>query len=85
MSGHGPVFCERKRIHEQLPRLVIIIRGIVVDEVLRGPAVEIIFGHALLGELLETHIGARGHRAEKRITADLLMTAAVVDFVKLVA
>ena len=49
------------------------------------PAVQVVLGHALLGESLEFIGIAGGLCAEQAVAADLLGRAAVVDFVKLVA
>jgi hypothetical protein len=48
------------------------------------PAIQIIFGHALLGEALELVGITRGLRAEQAVAPDFLGRAAIVDFVKLV-
>src|ERR1700720_1469524 len=48
------------------------------------PAIQVILGHAPLGEPLEFIGIARGLRAEQAVAPDFLGRAAVVDFVKLV-
>ena len=54
-----------------------------IGEVGHLPAVEVVFGHAFLGEALEA-VGIAGRlRAEQAIAADLLGRAAVVDLVEL--
>src|SRR5262249_50435847 len=58
---------------------------VVVDEIFRGPAIEIVFSHALLCKLFQPHIGARSHRAEQSIASDLLMATTVVDLIKFMA
>ena len=55
-----------------------------IGEVGHLPAVEIVFGHAFLGEALEAVGIARRLRAEQAIAPDLLGRAAVVDLVELV-
>src|SRR5262245_40184631 len=56
-----------------------------VDPVLRLPAVDVVLGHAALGELLPAIVLPRGERAEQRVAPDLLVAAGVVDLVELVA
>src|SRR5437588_6855311 len=55
-----------------------------VDEILHLPSVQIVLGHAALGELLPAIVLAGGERAEQRVAADLLVAAGVVDLVELV-
>src|SRR5262249_52366047 len=55
-----------------------------VDEVLRLPPVDVVLGHAALGEVLPAIVLARGERAEQRIAADLLVAARGIDLVQLV-
>src|SRR5713101_5546318 len=52
-----------------------------VDEVGRGPAVEVVFGHARIGKFLPALGLARMDRAEEGEAAYLLMAARVVDLV----
>src|SRR5436309_2098732 len=56
-----------------------------VDQVLRLPSVQVVLGHARLGELLPAVVLAGGERAEQRVTPDLLVAARVIDLVQLVA
>src|SRR2546423_15021186 len=56
-----------------------------IDEVGGGPAVEVVFGHALIGEALPALVLARADRRPQRIDADLLVASGVVDLVELVA
>src|SRR5581483_139083 len=56
-----------------------------IEQVRHGPAVEVVFGHALLGEALEAGGVAGGVGAEQGGTAELLRRAAIVDLVELVA
>src|SRR6266446_10078078 len=55
-----------------------------VDEILHLPPVQIVLGHAALGELLPAIVLAGGERAEERVAPDLLVAAGVVDLVELV-
>src|SRR5215510_6247424 len=50
-----------------------------IGEVGHLPAVEVVLGHALLGEALEAVGVAAGLRAEQAVAADLLGRAAVVE------
>src|SRR5687768_10204829 len=55
-----------------------------IGEIRHAPAVEVVLGHALLGESLEP-VGVAGrHGAEERIPADFFGRTAVVDLVELV-
>src|SRR5579863_5062654 len=56
-----------------------------VDEVRRGPAVEVVFGHAGIGKGLPAFGLARVDRAEEGEAADLLVAAGIVDLVEFVA
>src|SRR5262245_11680414 len=56
-----------------------------VDQVLRLPAVDVVLGHAALGELLPAIVLPRGQGTEQRVAPDLLVAARVVDLVELVA
>ena len=47
------------------------------------PAIQVVLGHAFLGETLEFIGVAGGLRAEQAVASDFLGLAAVVDFVKL--
>src|SRR5262245_66151404 len=67
--------CPAQRVIAELAR---------IGEVGHLPAVEIVFGHAFLGEALEAVGIAGGLRAEQAVAADLLGRAAVVDLVELV-
>src|SRR6266478_5334353 len=55
-----------------------------IAEIGDPPAIQVVLGHALLGESLEFIGIARGLCAEQAVAPDLLGRAAVVDFVKLV-
>src|SRR5881394_2703518 len=55
-----------------------------IRQVGNAPAVEIVLGHAFLGEALELVGVTGGLCAEERIAADFLGRAAVVDLVELV-
>src|SRR5205085_11763922 len=56
-----------------------------VDEVGHGPAVEVVFVHALLGEALVAVSLTAGGGGEQDLHADVLVVAAVVALVELVA
>src|SRR5215470_2364344 len=56
-----------------------------IDQILGGPAVEIVLRHARLRELLPAVVLTRGERAEQGVAADLLVAAGVVDLVELMA
>src|SRR5207247_2286077 len=53
-----------------------------VDQIGDGPAGEVVFGHAAVGEGLPLFGLARGARPEDRKAADLLVAARVVDLVE---
>src|SRR5712692_10536460 len=55
-----------------------------VDEIFRLPPVEVVLGHARLGELLPAIVLAGAQRAEQGVAPDLLVAAGVVDLVQLV-
>src|SRR5262245_3263715 len=59
-------------------------QAVGVDQVLRLPPVEVVLGHARLGELLPAIVLARGQRPEERVAPDLLVASRVVDLVQLV-
>src|ERR1700744_1136726 len=56
-----------------------------VREVGNAPALEVVFGHAFLGETLEFVGGARSLRAQQAIAPDFLGRAAVIDLIEFVA
>src|SRR5580765_7827293 len=56
-----------------------------VDQIRHRPAVEIVFGHALLGEPLVALRGAGHFRDQERLETDALVVAEVVSLVQLVA
>src|SRR5471032_3091381 len=56
-----------------------------IGEIWDRPAVEIVFGHALLGEALEAGGVARRLGAEQAIAPNLLGRAGIIDLVELVA
>src|SRR5689334_18082370 len=56
-----------------------------IDEVGGSPAVEIVFGHAAIGEALPALVLARTDGRQQREAPDFLVTARVIDLVELVA
>src|SRR5262245_44133331 len=55
-----------------------------VDEVSSRPAIEVVFGHARLGELFPAVVLAGSERPEEGVTPDLFVAARIVDLVELV-
>src|SRR6516164_3736391 len=56
-----------------------------IDEIGDCPALEIVFGHALVRKALPALVLARGERSEQRVAADFLVAAGVVDLIEFVA
>src|SRR3984893_13955471 len=68
-------------------RLALAQRADVVrvDKIGYGPAVEVVFGHALVGKALPPLVWPRADRRAQGVDANFLMAAGVVDLVELVA
>src|SRR5271169_2625722 len=70
----------------EIPGLAAQCTDIVgVDEVGHGPAVEVVFGHAAVGEALPALVLARGDGGQQCEAPDFLVAAGVIDLVELVA
>src|SRR5215471_4454110 len=59
-------------------------RALGVDEVSSRPAIEVVFGHARLGELFPAVVLAGRERPEESVAPDLFVAARIVDLVELV-
>src|SRR5205814_180193 len=75
-------YTQRSVANPRLAQRTDIVR---VDEVGHGPAVEIVFGHATVGEALPALVLARPDGRQQRETPDFLVAAGVIDLVELVA
>src|SRR4051794_36531509 len=83
-----PRRAERALRVEGLPRWKCLTQDadvVRVDEVRCGPAVQVVFRHAGIGERLPLCRLPRRIRAQNREASDLLVTTGVVDLVQLVA
>jgi len=56
-----------------------------IGEIRHLPAIEVVFGHTILGKALEAVGIAGGLRAEQAVTPNLLGRTAIVDLIELVA
>src|SRR5437867_9632812 len=77
-SGRSAARAERKRAPADgfaMVRSAERAESARVDEVLRLPPVQIVLGHARLGELLPAVVLAGGERAEQRVASDLFVAA----------